>query len=90
MANIIFAGDMQTQSGIVSFMDDATIQCVAVSVSSVNASSTGESCLTLTLSTTSTVSGLTISPSSASICVVSADGIKHTLLAYSHLKILLL
>ena len=56
------------------FTDDATIQCVAVSVSSVSPGSTDESCLTLTLSTTTTVTGLTISPSEATVCVVSADG----------------
>ena len=64
-----------TQNGTLLFSDDATIQCVAVSVSSVSAGSTDESCLTLTLSPTTTVTGLTISPDVATVCVTSADGI---------------
>ena len=63
-----------TQNGTLLFTDDATIQCVAVSVSSVSAGSTDESCLTLTLSPTTTVTGLTISPSLATICKVLAEG----------------
>ncbi|CAI8052979.1 Extracellular matrix protein 3, partial [Geodia barretti] len=62
-----------TQNGTLLFTDDATIQCVAVSVSSVSAGSTDESCLTLTLSPTTTVTGLTISPDVATVCVTSAD-----------------
>ena len=63
-----------TQNGTLLFTDEASIQCVAVSVSSVSAGSTDESCLTLTLSPTTTVSGLTLSPSVATMCVASADG----------------
>ena len=66
--------DAQTQNGTLLFTDDATIQCVAVSVSSVSAGSTDESCLSLTLSAATTVTGLTLSPSLADICVQSADG----------------
>ena len=63
-----------TQNGTLLFTDEAAIQCVAVSVSSVSAGSTDESCLTLTLSTTTTVSGLTLSPSLATVCKVPAEG----------------
>ena len=69
-----FTVNAQTQNGTLLFSDDATIQCVAVSVSSVSAGSTDESCLTLTLSPTTTVTGLTISPGVATVCVTSADG----------------
>ena len=69
-----FTANAQTQNGTLLFSDDATIQCVAVSVSSVSAGSTDESCLTLTLSPTTTVTGLTISPYVATVCVTSADG----------------
>ena len=69
-----FTANAQTQNGTLLFSDDATIQCVAVSVSSVSAGSTDESCLTLTLSPTTTVTGLTISPDVATVCVTSADG----------------
>ena len=56
------------------FTDDTIIQCIAVSVSSVTPGSTDESCLTLTLSTTTSVPGLTLSPSTATVCVVTAEG----------------
>ncbi|CAI8052157.1 hypothetical protein GBAR_LOCUS28549, partial [Geodia barretti] len=67
-----------TQNGTLLFTDDATIQCVAVSVSSVSAGSTDESCLTLTLSPSTTVTGLTISPSLATICKVLAEELDNT------------
>ena len=66
--------DAVTQNGTLLFTDEAAIQCVAVSVSSVSPGSTDESCLTLTLSPTTTVSGLTLSPSVATVCKVPAEG----------------
>ena len=69
-----FTVDAETQSGTLLFTDDATIQCVAVSVSSVTAGSTDESCLSLTLSSPTTVSGLTLSPSLGTVCKVLTDG----------------
>ena len=68
------SADAQTQNGTLLFTDDATIQCVAVSVSSVTAGSTDESCLSLTLSAATTVTGLTLSPSLANICVIPVEG----------------
>ncbi|CAI8052161.1 Adhesion G-protein coupled receptor V1, partial [Geodia barretti] len=68
------SANTQTQNGTLLFTDDATIQCVAVSVSSVSAGSTDESCLTLTLSPTTNVTGLTISPDLATVCVVPIEG----------------
>ena len=67
-------GDKAVQNGTLLFTDDATIQCVAVSITSVPPGSNGESCLSMSLSTTSTVSGLTISPSLATICIVPTEG----------------
>ena len=66
--------DAVTQNGTLLFTYEAVIQCVAVSVSSVSAGSTNKSCLTLTLSPTTTVSGLTLSPSVATVCKVPAEG----------------
>lgn len=69
--------DSVFQNGTLLFTDDATIQCVAVSVSSICSDATDEeACLTLTLSTMTTVSGLSLSPDRATICLVSMDG-KH-------------
>ena len=67
-------GTTTVQNGTLLFTDDATIQCVAVSVMSVALGSNEESCLLLRLSETSIVSGLTISPSLATICIVPTAG----------------
>ena len=69
------ATDQSTvEDGTLLFTDDATIQCIAVSLSSVTPGSNEESCLSLSLSATSTVSGLTLNPSVSTICVVSIEG----------------
>ena len=65
------------------FAVDASIQCVAVSVISISSDVMGEeSCLSLRLSTTTTVNGLTVNPNQASVCVVSANG-RYTHVQYS-------
>ena len=71
--------DSVTQNGILLFTDDATIQCVAVAVLSVSS----DSCFSLSLSATTTVSGLTLNPDQATICVVPADGRYHILFKQS-------
>ena len=55
------------QNGTLLFTDDATVQCVAVN------SPDGMSCFSLRLSTDSAVTGLTLSPALATLCVVSTD-----------------
>ena len=71
--------DLVIQNGTLLFTEEATIQCVAVLVSSVTPGSTDESCLTLTLFETTNFTGLTLNPSTAAICVVSADGENETI-----------
>lgn len=57
------------------FTDDATIQCVAVRVTSDSPGSPDEElCFSLSLSATTTVSGLTLSPAVATVCVVPTEG----------------
>ena len=58
------------QNDTLLFSDDASTQCVAVSVASVSP----ESCLTLTLAESTDVTGLTLSHSTATVCVVSVEG----------------
>ena len=64
--------ESMVQDGAIVFTDAATTQCIAVSLSL--PSPDGESCLSLSLSATSSVNGLTLSPSMATICVVSNEG----------------
>ena len=67
--------DTTVQNGTLLFNDNTAIQCIAVSLTSVtHGSPNEESCLTLSLSVTSSGSGLTLSPSLATICVVSTEG----------------
>ena len=67
----IATAESTVQNGTIVFTDDATIQCIAVSLSSF--SPNGE-CLSLSLSAASSVDGLTLSPSVTIICVISIEG----------------
>lgn len=62
--------DALVQNGTLLFTDEATIQCIAVSVFS----TADDSCLSLSLSSPTTVSGLTLSPALATICVIPTEG----------------
>lgn len=64
-------GDATVQNGTLVFTDDATVQCVAVNSPN---SPDGMSCFSLRLSTESAVTGLTLSPAMATVCVVSTEG----------------
>lgn len=69
------AADSSVQNGTLLFTDDAIIQCVAVSIPSDSLGSPDEgSCFSLSLSASNTVSGLTLSPALATVCVVPAGG----------------
>ena len=64
------------QNGTLLFTEDATVQCMAVSLTPVTSGLPGgESCLSLRLSVTSTVGGLILSPDLATLCVFSTAGI---------------
>ena len=63
-------GNAVVQNGTLLFTDDATVQCVAVNSPN---SPDGMSCFSLRLSTDSDVTGLTLSPALATLCVVPTD-----------------
>ena len=74
-SNYLSAADTTVQNSTLLFTDDTAIQCIAVSLSSVTAGPLNEeSCLSLNLSVTSSVSGLTLNPSLATICIVPSEG----------------
>lgn len=68
-------GNAVVQNGTLLFTDEATVQCVAVNRPD------GMSCFSLRLSTESVVTGLTLSPALATLCVMSTEG------RFLHLKV---
>ena len=61
--------DYTSVSGSFDMTDTNTVQCIPVSIVSDSVTETDEECFTFTLSTTSTAAGLTLSPTSATICI---------------------
>ena len=51
------------------------LQCVPISIMSGSVEETGQECLTFSISTTTTIAGLTLSPSEAKVCISDAEGI---------------
>ena len=54
--------------------DNALIQCVPIAITSDSVIEPGEECFTFTISTATTVAGLTLSPSETEICVSDSEG----------------
>ena len=54
---------------------NATIQCVPISITSDSVDETGEECFTFSISTATTIAGLTLSPSEAEVCISDAEGV---------------
>ena len=52
----------------------ALLQCVPISITSDSVEETGQECFSFSLSTATTISGLTLSPSGAEICISDAEG----------------
>ena len=61
--------DYTSSSGSFDVTDSNTVQCIPVSIVSDSVTETDEECFTYTISTTSTAAGLTLSPTSATICI---------------------
>ena len=61
--------DYTSNSGSFDMTDSNTVQCIPVSIVSDSVTETDEECFTYTISTTSTAAGLTLSPTSATICI---------------------
>ena len=67
--------DYTSTSGSFDITDSNTIQCIPISIVSDSVTETNEECFTFTLSTTSTAAGLTLSPTSATICISGEGGL---------------
>ena len=49
--------------------DTNTIQCIPITIISDNMTETSEECFTYTISSSSSVAGLTLNPTAATICI---------------------
>ena len=53
--------------------DSNTVQCIPITIISDSTTETDEECFTYTISTTSTAAGLTLNPTSATICIADEE-----------------
>ena len=54
--------------------DSNTVQCIPITIISDSTTETDEECFTYTISTTSTAAGLTLNPTTATICISDEEG----------------
>ena len=54
--------------------DSNTVQCIPIAIISDSTTETDEECFTYTISTTSTAAGLTLNPTTATICISDEEG----------------
>ena len=54
--------------------EDALIQCVPIDIVSDSVAESDQECFTFSLSTPQTISGLSLSPSEAEICISDEEG----------------
>ena len=70
----IAPGDYTSTSGDFDMTDSNTVQCIPITIISDSTTETDEECFTYTISTDSTTAGLTLSPTTANICINDEDG----------------
>ena len=70
----IAPSDYTSTSGDFDMTDSNTVQCIPITIISDSTTETDEECFTYTISTTSTAAGLTLNPTSATICITDEEG----------------
>ena len=70
---ILAPGDYTSVSGSFDMTDSNTVQCIPITIVSDTTTETDEECFTYSISTTSTTAGLTLSPTTATICISDPD-----------------
>ena len=77
MISILTApSDYTSVSGNFDMTDSNTVQCIPITIISDSTSETSEECFTYTISTTIDVSGLTLSSTTATICIIEEEECK--------------
>ena len=80
--NIIFytaPSDYSSASGNIDMTDSNTVQCVPIKIISDSTTEYFDECFTYTISTTVSVAGVTLSPTTATICISGeVDGKVHS------------
>ena len=69
----IAPSDYTSTSGDFDMTDSNTVQCIPITIISDSTTETDEECFTYTISTTSTAAGLTLNPTSATICITDEE-----------------
>ena len=65
--------------------DSNTVQCIPITIISDSTTETDEECFTYTISTTSTAAGLTLNPTTATICISDEEGRGYRLMIITHM-----
>ena len=71
--------DYTSTSGDFDMTDSNTVQCIPITIISDSTTETDEECFTYTISTTSTAAGLTLNPTSATICIIDEEESKNNI-----------
>ena len=66
--------DYTSLSGFVTITDDVTFQCISVLIQSDSSSEQDTECFTFRISVADTVSGLSVDPAQASVCIIDQGG----------------
>ena len=66
-------GDYTSVSGSFDMTDSNTVQCIPITIISDSTTETDEECFTYSISTSSTDPGLTLSPTTATICISDTE-----------------
>ena len=70
---IIDTSDYSSTSGEVTITEDSPMQCVSIQIRS-DSYTESEQCFTFDVSSSSSVTGLTVSPSETEICIIDTNG----------------
>ena len=66
--------DFTAQNDTYQLSSNALIQCVPIAITSDSVAEPGQECFMFTISTTTSVTGLTLSPSETEICISDSEG----------------
>ena len=71
---LIAPSDYAAQSGSVTMTDGAQLQCIPISIVSSSTTERDVECFTFRISAADTVTGLTVDPARASVCIIDRNG----------------
>ena len=74
VVSLLAPSDYTAQSGSVTVTDGAQLQCIPISIVSSSSTEQDVECFTFSTSAADTVTGLTVDPAQASVCIIDRNG----------------